>query len=80
MAVLFALIHFAPVEYAGLFVFALAVGACAAFTDGLSCPIFVQVGFNATGLLMALYEWSLLNALNHGPGQARTLRTGWTNR
>ena len=54
VAVLFTLIHFAPVEYPGLFVFALVVGACAAFTDGLSLPILVHVGFNASGLLLAL--------------------------
>ena len=54
VAILFTLIHFVPVEYPGLFVFALVVGACAAISDGLSLPIFVHVGFNATGLLLAL--------------------------
>jgi membrane protease YdiL (CAAX protease family) len=53
-ASLFTIIHFRPVEYPGLFVFAIVLGACAAVTRRLGCSIFVHVGFNATGLLLVM--------------------------
>ncbi len=53
-ASLFTLIHFRPVEYPGLFVFAIVLGICAAVTRRLGCSIFVHIGFNATGLLLVM--------------------------
>ena len=50
----FTLIHFRPVEYPGLFVFALVAGACLLFTDRLGTSIAAHVGFNVTGLLLAI--------------------------
>ena len=54
VAALFTLIHFRPVEYPGLFVFALVVGACALVTGRLGLSIVVHLAFNATGLALAL--------------------------
>ena len=54
VAALFALIHFRPVEYPGLFVFGLVLGGCAAFTGRLGMSICAHVAFNATGLLLVL--------------------------
>lgn len=51
---LFTLIHFRPVEYPGLFVFALVVGACTLITGRLGLSIIVHLAFNATGLALAL--------------------------
>ena len=53
VAALFTGIHFRPVEYPGLFVFALVVGACALLTDRLGMSIVVHIAFNATGLALA---------------------------
>jgi membrane protease YdiL (CAAX protease family) len=50
----FTIIHFRPVEYPGLFVFALVTGACLMFTDRLGMSIATHVAFNATGLLLAV--------------------------
>jgi membrane protease YdiL (CAAX protease family) len=51
---LFMLIHFRPVEYPGLLVIGLVCGACALATGRLGMAIACHVGFNATGLLLAL--------------------------
>ncbi|MGH9270025.1 MAG: lysostaphin resistance A-like protein [Ilumatobacteraceae bacterium] len=50
----FALIHFRPVEYPGLFTFGLVAGACFLVTGRLGTAIVTHVAFNATGLLLAL--------------------------
>jgi membrane protease YdiL (CAAX protease family) len=51
---LFALVHFRPVEYPGLFVIGLVCGACALVTGRLGMAITCHIGFNVTGLLLAL--------------------------
>ena len=50
---MFALVHFRPIEYPGLFVFGLILGACALRTGRLGMPILAHVAFNATGLVLA---------------------------
>jgi uncharacterized protein len=50
----FAVIHFRPVEYPGLFVFGLVAGAGLLVTGRLGLPILTHVAFNVTGLLLAL--------------------------
>jgi hypothetical protein len=53
----FALIHFQPVEYPGLFAFALVLGSARHLTGRLGMPILAHVGFNATGIaLVALQQ------------------------
>lgn len=52
-AVWFALIHFRPVEYPGLFVFGLIAGAGLLATGRLGLPIVTHVAFNVTGLVLA---------------------------
>jgi uncharacterized protein len=54
VAAWFALIHFRPVEYPGLFAFALVTGACLMFTDRLGMSWATHIAFNATGLLLAV--------------------------
>jgi membrane protease YdiL (CAAX protease family) len=54
VAAVFALIHFRPVEYPGLFAFGLVLGACALWTGRLGMPIAAHVGFNATGIVLVL--------------------------
>ena len=54
VAVVFALIHFRPVEYPGLFAFGLVLGLCALRTGRLGMPIAAHVGFNAAGLAVVL--------------------------
>jgi membrane protease YdiL (CAAX protease family) len=54
-ALWFAVIHFRPVEYPGLFVFGLVAGAGFAVTGRLGLPIATHVAFNVTGLVLA---WS----------------------
>jgi membrane protease YdiL (CAAX protease family) len=49
----FTLIHFRPVEYPGLFVFALVAGACALLTGRLGMSIATHMAFNVTGLVLA---------------------------
>lgn len=53
VAMWFALIHFRPVEYPGLFAIALVFGACALVTGRLGMSIFAHVAFNAVGLALA---------------------------
>ncbi len=55
VAALFALVHFRPVEFPGLFAFGLVVGACALLTGRLGMAIVTHMAFNATGLVLA---WS----------------------
>lgn len=51
---IFALIHFRPVEYPGLFAIGLVCGYCALATGRLGMAMACHVGFNVTGLLLAL--------------------------
>lgn len=51
---LFALIHFRPVEYPGLFAAGLVFGGCLALTGRLAPAIMSHLAFNVTGLLLAL--------------------------
>ena len=53
VAAVFALVHFRPVEYPGLFVFGLVLGVCAVLTDRLGLPIITHMSFNVTGLVLA---------------------------
>ena len=50
----FALIHFRPVEYPGLFTFGLVAGACLLVTRRLGMSMTTHVAFNVTGLLLAV--------------------------
>ena len=54
VAALFALIHFRPVEYPGLFEFGLILGVCAQVTGRLGTSIAAHIGFNMTGLILVL--------------------------
>jgi hypothetical protein len=55
VAAWFALIHFRPVEYPGLFAFGLVLGVCALRTRRLGMSIAAHVGFNATGLALVAF-------------------------
>ena len=48
--VVFAAVHLQPVEFPGLFAFALVLGTCYARTDRLGLPIVVHMTFNACGI------------------------------
>jgi CAAX protease family protein len=50
----FAIIHFRPVEYPGLFVAGLVFGMCAITTGRLGMSIVTHAAFNATGLLTVI--------------------------
>ena len=52
VAAWFAIIHFRPVEYPGLFLFALVLGICALRTRRLGMGIMAHLAFNATGLVL----------------------------
>lgn len=52
IAALFALVHFAPIEYPGLFLVGLVFGACALRTGRLGLSIVTHAAFNATGLAL----------------------------
>lgn len=56
-AVLFAAIHFAPVEFPGLLAFALVLGWCYRRTSRLGLSVVTHMAFNAAGLAVV----SLLN-------------------
>lgn len=56
-AVLFAAIHFQPIEFPGLFAFALVLGWCYRSTNRLGLCIITHMAFNASGLVLV----SLLN-------------------
>jgi len=49
----FALIHFQPVEYPGLFVAGLTFGACMVWTDRLGMGVLAHMAFNASALALA---------------------------
>lgn len=51
-AAFFAFVHLQAIEFPGLFVFGLVVGACFLRTGRLGMGILAHVGFNAIGLLM----------------------------
>jgi membrane protease YdiL (CAAX protease family) len=51
-AALFAAIHLAPVEFPGLFVFALLLGIVRQRSGTLGAAIVTHLAFNATGLLL----------------------------
>ena len=51
-AVLFAAIHFQPIEFPGLLAFALVLGWARQSTDRLGLPVITHTAFNATGLLL----------------------------
>ncbi len=51
VAAWFALVHFRPIEYPGLFVFGLLVGLCAVRTGRLGLGIVTHFAFNAAGLI-----------------------------
>ena len=48
----FALIHFRPVEYPGLFAFGLVLGACVLATNRIGMGIISHLAFNATALAL----------------------------
>ena len=52
VAAFFAIIHFRPVEYPGLFAFALILGVCVAVTDRIGMSVLAHVAFNATALAL----------------------------
>jgi CAAX protease family protein len=54
VAVIFAAIHFRPVEFPGLFAIGLVLGVCAWRTGRLGMPILAHIAFNATGLLSVM--------------------------
>lgn len=54
-SILFALIHFSPVEYPGLFVAGLVFGLGTAVTGRLGPSIVTHAAFNAAGLVMVLW-------------------------
>lgn len=51
-AMWFTVIHLRPVEFPGLFTFALILGITFHFTKRLGMPIFAHMAFNATGLAL----------------------------
>jgi uncharacterized protein len=51
VSIWFAVIHFRPIEYPGLFVAGLVFGACLLVTGRLGTAIVAHAAFNATGLL-----------------------------
>jgi membrane protease YdiL (CAAX protease family) len=52
VAAWFAVIHFRPVEYPGLFLFGLVLGTCALRTRRLGMSVLAHMAFNATGLIL----------------------------
>jgi hypothetical protein len=50
----FALVHFSPVEYPGLFLAGLVFGACVVLTGRIGPAIVTHAAFNATGLVVVL--------------------------
>ena len=54
VAAWFAIIHFRPVEYPGLFVFGLVLGTCALRTRRLGMGVLTHMAFNATGLILVV--------------------------
>lgn len=54
VAAIFAVVHFRPIEFPGLFVFGLILGWAAMKTRRLGPAITIHMGFNLTGLLLVL--------------------------
>src|SRR6478609_1196933 len=54
VAAWFAIVHFRPVEYPGLFVFGLVLGVCALRTRRLGMSVLTHMAFNATGLILVV--------------------------
>ena len=52
-AAFFAGIHFAPIEFPGLFAFSIVLGLCFQRTGRLGMAIAAHIGFNAVGLVLA---------------------------
>ena len=52
VAAFFALIHFRPVEYPGLFLFGLVLGACVLSTGRIGMGVVAHLSFNATALAL----------------------------
>ena len=50
----FALVHFSPVEYPGLFLAGLVFGGCVALTGRIGPAIVTHAAFNVTGLIVVL--------------------------
>lgn len=53
-SLLFALVHFSPVEYPGLFLAGIVFGGCVVATGRLGPAIVTHAAFNATGLVVVL--------------------------
>jgi len=53
-SVFFALVHFSPVEYPGLFLAGLIFGGCVVLTGRLGSAIVTHAAFNAAGLVVVL--------------------------
>lgn len=53
-AVWFTIVHLEPVEFPGLFAFALVLGVCFARTKRIGLPLVAHVAFNVTGLVLVL--------------------------
>jgi hypothetical protein len=56
VAAWFALIHFVPVEYPGLFAFGLVLGICTLRTGRIGMGVCAHVAFNAAGLVMVAHR------------------------
>ena len=54
VAAIFAMAHFRPIEFPGLFVFGLILGCAALRARRLGPAITIHIGFNLTGLLLVL--------------------------
>ena len=54
VAAWFALVHFSPVEYPGLFLAGLIFGGCVLVTGRIGPSIVTHAAFNATGLIIVL--------------------------
>ena len=52
VAAMFALVHFVPIEYPGLFLVGLVLGVCALRTGRLGMSVLAHLAFNATGLAL----------------------------
>jgi len=55
VAAFFALIHFRPVEYPGLFAFGLILGVCVLATDRIGMGIVAHMAFNATAIALVAH-------------------------
>lgn len=54
-AAIFAIVHFRPIEYPGLFAVGLVLGACVTLTGRLGMAIIAHMAFNAVGLVVAAW-------------------------